>query len=178
VDNDIDPDEIDGRIYEIRIQSGRPLNLVKNPSMEARGETGETGVPGWDPHPDVERSRDFARTGGHSLRLQGTDQSGVDISRTVRGMEPGRSYTFGAWVNVPPPAQRFAFKIRIRWRDAAGATISTSTAAEFRASTAGWDKVVVSVTAPPGAASMRIVLTLDGPAAVYLDDLLFQPVGP
>jgi len=174
VDNDEDPAENDGRVFEIAIRDGPPPNLVANPGMELDDDRDGT-VDGWDANPHVTRSPDRARGGDHSMRISG-DVAPYAVAQRVPSVTGGRPYTLSLWVNVPLGDRPFMFRVRLRWRDGAGNNLGTVRVATITGSTPGWDKIVATIPAPDLATEASIVLSIEGPSAtVYVDDVLVQP---
>jgi hypothetical protein len=171
VDNARNPSENDGRVYELRIEAGPPPNLVANPGMEVDQDRDGT-ADSWDDEVGASLSRDNARSGRASLRMEaGTAQ--VVVSQGVPSIDASRAYTFVAWVDVPPGDVPLTLRVRIRWRDAADVTLETTKVAVLERSTSGWDKVTAALRSPPRATSATITFSLEGPGSVaFVDDVL------
>lgn len=88
---------------------------------------------------------------------------------------PGVEYA--AQVQVSPGVSALSFAIQIRWRDASGTEIGTSSAA-FTPASGQWTRCTVAATAPVGAVTARVALAPTATAAGQqwvLDRMLLAP---
>jgi len=181
-DNNVDPDENDGKIYEIALNAPPPLadNLLRNASFETDANA-DTICDCWsrdNKNPYVSRSNgDGVVTpidGNFVMRHQAPEKSYI-IGEIVHNLIPGASYNLSGWVNIPPTADVFSFKLQVRWLTDTGAVISTSTVKNFTSSTSGWSLASKTLVAPAGTAAAQIRINVNGlNASVYLDALVFK----
>jgi hypothetical protein len=181
VDNNTNPKENDGRIYEIQVGAAPPpgSNLLQNASFEIDVDANN--------RPDSwTAGNKFTRSDGEGVappvsgsyvgRFFATDNSGLTARQVVGGVTGGGTYTLSSKVNIPATADAFTFRFRIQWRNASNGTIgSPVTVATLTAATAGWVLASGSATAPAGAASAEVMLTagsLNG--RIYVDDISFR----
>lgn len=176
VDNNSDPNENDGKIYEIELTAGPPPsgNHVANPGFEF--DNNNDGKPdAWSSNAKFTRSSDQVHGGSYAGRFFATDNSGATIKQVMNNLNAGSSYAFSGWVNIPSTADAFTFKIKVKWRDASNDPIGTVTVRSFNAGTSGWTQVTQSLTAPAGAVKADMLLDVANlNATIYVDDFEFN----
>lgn len=180
VDNNVDPNENDGKIYEIMLTGSPPPpptgNLLANASFEADA-TNDGAPDSWSPNRKFTRSTGIpAADGSYVGRFFTNDNTGANSTQTVVA-SAGTTYTFACAVNIPPPNDTTAFnvKFQVRWLTASSSTISTWTLATLTAHTGSvWQRPTGSKVAPSGTARAQIrlvVSSLNG--TVYVDACSF-----
>ena len=182
VDNNQDPNENDGKIYEVALNAPPPPpdNLLRNSSFETDANA-DTICDCWsrnDKKPFVTRSNgDGVVTpieGNFVMRHQGPEV-GYSIGDLVHNLTPGATYTLSGWVNIPPTSDAFSFSLQVRWLTESGAAISTKTVKTYITSTSGWNLATKNLVAPANAVRALIRMDVSGlSAAVYLDALVFK----
>lgn len=176
VDNNNDPNENDGKIYEIELTAGPPpgSNRLLNSGFEQ--DNNNDGKPDiWSANNKFTRSSAQVHSGSYSGRFFATDNSGATIKQMITNVSPG-AYSFTGWVNVPPTSDTFNFKIKVKWRNASNDPISTVTVQTFTTSTNGtWTQVTRGLSAPSGTAKAEVLLDVGNlNATIYVDDLEFR----
>jgi hypothetical protein len=171
VDNATDPDENDGRIFEIDLVAGPAPNLVGNSSFEIDHDG--DGLPDdWSERAEMTRSSALAHSGTFSARHASSADVGYTVSQDANPITAGQAYAFSAWTNIPATSDSFTFRHRIQWRDAANDTIRTDTIATFTGQTSGWVQTATELTAPAGAVTARLQANVGSlNALVYVDDV-------
>ncbi|HEY0738989.1 MAG TPA: SdiA-regulated domain-containing protein [Herpetosiphonaceae bacterium] len=179
IDNNVDPNENDGKIYEIALDGSPPPpsgNLLANASFE--DDVTNDGKPDrWGTNRKFTRSTALPSAAGSYVgQFLTTDNSGANTSQTVVA-SAGTTYTFACSVNIPPQNDTTAFSVKFqaRWRNVNNNTISTWTLATLTAHTdSTWQRLTGSKVAPSGTtnAQIRIIVSsLNG--AVYVDACSF-----
>jgi len=181
-DNNQNPNENDGKIYEIALNAPPPPadNLLRNASFETDANA-DTVCDCWSrdvASPYATRSNgDGIVTpidGNFVMRHQAPEKSYI-IGEIVHNLTPGASYNLSGWVNVPPTADVFSFKLQVRWLTETGTVISTSTVKSFTTSTSGWTLASKTLVAPAGTRAAQIRINVNGlNASVYLDAFVFK----
>ncbi|HEX6289297.1 MAG TPA: SdiA-regulated domain-containing protein [Herpetosiphonaceae bacterium] len=180
VDNNVDPNENDGKIYEISITAAPPppppgANLLLNPGFEL--DANNDGKPdNWSTHSQFTRSASAAHSGSYSGRFFAADNSGATIKQAINNIFAGTTYNLGGWVNIPPTGDTFSFRLKVRWRDASNNALRTDTLQSFTGSTGGaWTQVARSATSPAGTVRAEVLLvTSNLNATIYVDDFGFN----
>jgi hypothetical protein len=106
-----------------------------------------------------------------------TTSANYTIAQSISGLTAGKTYTFSGWVNITALGASSSFKIQVKWINASGGTISTSTVKTYTAVTSGWNRATPSATlvAPSGTASAQVLMVLNSSnATVYVDDFVLQ----
>jgi len=144
----------------------------------------ESGVAGWaaDANCSVAQSSTERATGASSLRLSSTG-AGDMRATTPAGTsgEPvvaGRTYSGGGAVKTGASAR--SARALIRWYDAAGTLLSTTTGGSSTDATTGWVAVLATAAAPAGAAFAALVvevLATGGAGELHYFDRLWFSAG-
>ncbi|HEY0736725.1 MAG TPA: hypothetical protein VGD69_17535 [Herpetosiphonaceae bacterium] len=176
VDNNNDPNENDGKIFEIELTAGPPpgSNRLLNGGFEL--DNNNDNKPDiWSGNNKFTRSSAQVHGGSYSGRFFATDNSGATIKQVMNNV-PAGNYSFNGWVLIPPTSDTFNFKIKVKWRDASNDPINTVTIQTFTASTTGtWVQVTRPLTAPAGTAKAEVLLDVANlNATIYVDDLEFS----
>jgi len=174
VDNGVDPNENDGKIYEIGFQDQTPppptTNLLANPDFELDAN-GDGRPDSWSTNTHVTTDSTVVQNGSFSMRHQATDGSSYTITQTVSGIAAGKGYSFNGWVNIPTTSDTFTFKLQIQWQTSSGSNISNINIKTFKATTPGWSQVTATMTAPSSAARARFKMVVSSlNATVYVDN--------
>ena len=179
VDNGDDPNENDGRIYELAIDNNPPPpptgNLLANPGFELDGN-GDNSPDSWTTWVNFTRSNAVVHSDSFAGRFLATDNSGKAIKQRVSNLTAGTNYSFAAWVNIPATSDAFTFKLQVKWLDSANNAISTNTVRTYTAATSGWDQATANLVAPAGTAKADIRMVVSNlNATIYVDDFSFGP---
>jgi uncharacterized protein YjiK len=177
IDNNVDPNENDGKIYEITFSNTPPPppsgNLVQNPSFElANG--GKPTV--WSTNTIFTQSGDTAHGGGFSGKFTGTSESSATIKQTVLNLSAGTTYNYSAWVMIPDTGDTFVFKLQVRWRNSSNNTIRTDIVSDIRNDNGfnSWTQRTGSLTAPTGADNALVQLIVNKlSSTIYVDEVSF-----
>jgi hypothetical protein len=179
VDNNADPDENDGKVYEIslqEVQSGD--NLLANGGFEddANGD-GKPDI--WNKKTQFTRNAGEGSVTPHGGSFVGrhfaADNSGYTISQTVGAVTAGTTYHFNGWVNIPATGDSFTLQLQLHWLNANGSTISKKTFKTYSAATNGWNQASFSQLAPAGATNAQIRMVVKSlNAGIYVDDFEFH----
>lgn len=173
IDNNVDPNENDGKVYEITPRGG--ANLLANGGFEL--DANNDGKPdSWGKKTQFTRSNTVVRSGSYAGKHFATDDSGYNLAQTIPGLNAGTPYFLAGWINVPATSDTFSIKFQVRWLNSSGSTLSTANLKTFSAATAGWSQMTWSGVAPAGAtaAEVRMVITSLN-ATIYVDDVEFGP---
>jgi hypothetical protein len=182
IDNNVDPNENDGKIYEITLSGSPPPppagNLLVNSSfdLDANGD----GRPDtWSSNSKFTRSNAVTRctTTSHVGRFFATDNSGVTITQKV-GVTAGVAYNFAGCVRIPAQNDgTFTFKLQVQWKNSSNSTISTTTIKSYASTTTNdqWQTVTKNGTvAPAGAVAAVVKLVASSVNGnIYVDDFVF-----
>lgn len=180
IDNNQDPNENDGKIYEISLEGSPPPpptgNLLANASFE--DDATNDGKPDiWSTNKKFSRSAAIpAADGSYVGQFFTTDNSGANSTQTVVA-SAGTVYTFACSVNIPPQNNTTAFSVKFqaRWLNANNNTISTWTLTTLTAHTgSAWQRPTGSKVAPSGTTNAQIrmvVSSLNG--TIYVDACSF-----
>jgi hypothetical protein len=175
VDNNDDPNENDGKIYEISVgTSGPPSgNLLANPDFESANGNGQPT--GWSTDPIFSRSGAVFHSGTFSGRFASTSEGQATVKQKVVGLSGGTNYNFSAWVNIPTTSDSFVLHLRVKWFTASGGSLSTVTAKTFIDDTAGaWVQTTSTLTAPAGATQANVMLVVNKlSSTIYVDETSF-----
>jgi hypothetical protein len=174
-DNNSNPNEKDGKIFEVGIEAGPPPpdpgdNLLQNGDFE-NGTLG-AAPPSWTPNASFTKSDAAFHGGAFSGRHFSTAEAGYKIQQDVSATA-GTTYNFSAWVNRLATTDTFKVVLKLQWRNATKA-ISTVTISKITKSTpTGWDDHVASLTAPAGTVKARVFMVVSSlNATVYVDDIV------
>ncbi|WP_328967957.1 hypothetical protein [Streptomyces sp. NBC_00239] len=119
----------------------------------------EVDASGWQPvwNGSVGRTSTTSYEGWYSLQLTAT---AIDVARcqtvTPVPMSVGVEYVADVWAYLPAGASEL--RVQIRWQNAAGALLSTSSRPWTGLSPSTWTRCAVIATAPPEATHARVVL--------------------
>jgi PKD repeat protein len=145
-------------------------NLMANPGFEIDAN-GDTRPDSWTTNNAFTRSNAVVHGGSFAGRHFLTNDGGYNVYQTVTGITAGTPYTFSGWLNIPATSDKFTFKVQLKWRNASGKALSTSTILTRKVSTTGWLQVGGNATAPAGAASVRVTMTISSlNGTIYVDD--------
>jgi PKD repeat protein len=145
-------------------------NLMANPGFELDAN-GDTRPDGWTTNAAFTRSNAVVHGGSFAGRHQSSGNVGYSVEQTVTGIAAGTSYAFGGWLNIPATSDKFTLKIQLKWRNASGGSISTSTILTRKTATGGWIQVGGNATAPALATSVRVTMKISSlNATIYVDD--------
>jgi hypothetical protein len=151
-----------------------PGNLLLNPAFEFDRD-GNARPDGWSTNSGFTRSSDADRSGSFGGKLKGTDNSGYTTYQLLTRLS-ARNYSFSGAVNVPPTSDSFTFNLHIQWLDSAGNGIRSDVFQTLTGTTAGWQQVAKTLSAPAGTAQARLVLSAGNlNASIYVDDFSFSP---
>lgn len=177
VDNGADPNENDGKIYEITLSvspSPTPaVNLLANPGFEV--DTDNDGRPdSWSSKNQFTRSNAVVLAGMYAGRHSSTSNAGYIITQSVAGITAGRTYSFTGWTNIPTTTDSFTYRLQVRWLNSSGSAINTKTVKTYTAATAGWNQTVANLVAPTGAVTAVIRMNVSSlNAQIYADEFSF-----
>ena len=178
VDNNADPNEIDGKLFEVSIEAGPPpppppdpgQNLLTNGDFES-GTLGGS-PPAWTPNPSFTTSDASVNGGSFSGRHFSTAEAGYKIEQDV-GATAGTSYNFSAWANRLPTTDAFKVVLKVQWRTASKAITTVTIGKITKATPEGWRNYVRSLVAPAGTVHARVSMVVSSlTATVYVDDIV------
>jgi Carbohydrate binding domain len=177
VDNGDDPNENDGKVYEITLDdSPPPDNLLANPGFES--DPDKDGKPNrWVPYDSsFIRSNAVVHGGSHAGKQFATDNGDYNIGQIVNYLTAGTTYNFSGWVNIPATSDSFTFKLQVRWRDVNNNNIHTDTVKTYTGPTGGWNLATASLVAPAGTTNAKVQMVATSlNATIYVDDFVFKP---
>lgn len=174
VDNNTDPNENDGKIYEVTLDTAPPPpNMLANPGFET--DANNDGKPdAWSTNANFTRSSEVVHGGSYAGKHFATNNSGYVISQTVNGISAGADYTALCWVNIPSTSDSFKLNLQVKWRNASNKSISTTTFKKYTKATNGWVQAISTLTAPTGAAKAEFRMNVSSlNATLYVDDCVF-----
>ncbi|MER7922176.1 hypothetical protein ABTY96_03395 [Streptomyces sp. NPDC096057] len=129
-------------------------------------ETIEIDRSGWSADTNAALSISAASYTWYQSMLITSSAAGACLVRSVAAdaptVTPGVEYA--AQVQVSPGVSALTFAIQIRWRDASGTEIGTSSAS-FTPTSGQWTRCTVAATAPVGAVTARVALAPTATAA-------------
>jgi len=175
LDNSADPDENDGKVYEVAIETVEPPpppegNLVVNGGFESANASGAPTA--WTENTSFRRSPDAFVEGAFSGRHQATDNGAYEIVQNV-GVVGGTAYQVSSQVNVPSTSDAFTFILRVQWRTSSGAKIGNVDIMKVKAPTSGWRQFTKALVAPSNAGQARIMMIVKSlNATIYIDDVV------
>jgi hypothetical protein len=174
VDNSEDPNENDGKIYEI-VEADVPpgTNLLGNGDFEA--DANNDGLPDvWTTNEAFTRSSAVVKEGSFAGRHESGSDASYSVRQVVDGITAGTSYDFTGSVNIPATSDAFTFIVRVTWQTATGTSISTNQLAILTSATDGWADQADAVTAPAGAVKARVIMFVQSlSATIYVDSFSF-----
>ncbi len=157
------------------VVGGCLANVLKNPSFESAGSDLKPSL--WTSDSRFTRSNAVTpRLGTYVGRLHATDNSSFTIRQTISNWPLVTPYSFSGWVNIPSTSDTFTFKLQVRWRNAAGGTISTSTIKTYTTATSGWNQATAtSLVAPAGTNNAQLeMVTSSLNATIYVDNFVIK----
>jgi hypothetical protein len=113
---------------------------------------------------------DQAHTGTHALKLS---SSTVELARWISFQRaiparPGQTFDVSAWLKRQGITAGY---LSVNFWDANGTYVPATVDTAHDGGTGDWTPVHLAVTAPAGAAYLRIELRLNGPGTLWADDL-------
>jgi hypothetical protein len=181
VDNNADPNENDGKIYEFSLSDSPPPpppsgNLLGNPGFE----TASGGQPTvWSTNTIFTQSSTVQHEGSFSGKFSAasTSNAGATIKQTVLNLSANTTYAYSAWVNIPASSDAFTFRLKVKWRNSSNSTLRTDTIATFTSHTSGaWVQKTANLTSPTGATNALVQLVVSNlSSTIYVDDMSFGP---
>ena len=172
VDNGVDPDENDGRIFEMKLVAGPAPNLAANGGFEV--DLNNDGRPDqWNSDSKFTRSSTVTHSGLFAGRHESASEASYTIRQSVGPLSSGRTYNFSGWANIPPTSDSFRFRYRVQWYNANGTSLGTVTVKQYTGATAGWDQATAQLVSPDGTATAKVLMVMsDLSATIYVDDVL------
>jgi hypothetical protein len=176
IDNNDQPSENDGKLYEVSIEAAPPPPPPPDPGenifQNGDFETAVGGQPSaWSQDSRFTQSSSDAHTGTYAGRHFATDNSGYKIDQTASAVG-GVTYAFSGWVNAPATADGFRIVLKIQWR-AGTKSISTVTLGKVTKPTGGWTEIQAQVTAPGTTTSARAMMVVSSlNTTIYVDDFV------
>ncbi|MCL4369183.1 MAG: hypothetical protein M1337_08495 [Actinobacteria bacterium] len=177
LDDDLYPNENDGRIYEITIDPTEfPPNreLLTNPSFDI--DNNVDGHPdGWIKNSLFTTSTEIVHSGTYSGKLFATNGSSYSDGQTVNYLTAGQTYTFSGWVDIPATTKAVSLSLSVKWLNSSGTVISAKTIKTYSAPTSGWDSAQLDLVAPTGTVAADVHFSASNiNEAMYLDDFSFK----
>jgi len=174
VDNNSDPNEKDGKIFEVSMEAAPPPpppgdNLLANGDFES-GSLG-TSPPGWSSSTNFTTSDVDKHAGSFSGRHFSTADAGYTIEQTVNA-SAGQTYGISAWMRPVTTTDAFTVNFKIQFRTDSSA-ISTVVIAKINKRTPGtWNEFFTNVVAPVGTTKARVSMVVSSlKTTVYVDDV-------
>ncbi len=178
IDNNQDPNENDGMMYEISLDSGPATNLIANGGFESDNNH-DNKPDNWSAANQFTRNTALSHNGSASGRHFATDNSSYSVSQTITNLTQLTPFQFNSWVNIPATSDAFTLKLNIHWRDASNTIIRTDTVKKYTAQTNNWDQTTVTLTSPLGAANALVTMGITSlNATIYVDDFSLKQVDP
>jgi hypothetical protein len=174
VDNNSDPDEKDGKIFEVSIAAAPPPpppggNLLVNGDFES-GSLG-AAPPGWSANANFTKSGAAQHGGSFSGRHLSAADAGYKIEQTVAATA-GETYHVAAWANPIVTADAFTVNFKIQFRTNTKAISTVVIGKVTKRTVAGWDDYSTSLVAPAGTTKARVFMVVSSlKTTVYVDDI-------
>ena len=174
VDNNSDPNEKDGKIFEVSIAAAPPPpppggNLLVNGDFE--GGTLGAPPPGWSTSANFTKSNANQHGGSFSGRHLSAADAGYTIEQTVNA-SAGETYDVTAWANPIVTADAFTVNFKIQFRTNTKAISTVVIGKVTKRTVAGWDDYVATLVAPAGTTRARVFMVVSSlRTTVYVDDL-------
>jgi hypothetical protein len=145
-------------------------NLLRNGDFEQ--DAPKDGHPDfWSQQSAFTRSGTKFSSGRYAGRHKATDNRSYAITQTARDLAVGAGHNVGCWVNIPATGDAFTFKLQVRWKDGAGATITSVTILTRTTPTSGWLAGFQTLSPPGGTASAELRMAVTSlNATIYVDD--------
>jgi hypothetical protein len=172
VDNNTDPNEKDGKIFEVAIQTGSPPPPPGDNIQNGDFESGSVGTapPSWTTSPNFTTSDAVVHLGSLSGRHFSTADAGYKIEQTVAA-SPG-TYNFSAWANPIVTADTFRIVFKVQWRTDSKALTTVTIGKVTKTTTAGWQEYASTLTAPAGTTKVKVSMIVSSlKTTVYVDDI-------
>jgi hypothetical protein len=114
---------------------------------------------------------DAAHGGTHALKIVSTSS---ELSRWLTQMRaipvtPGQTYDVSAWLRTTGTAAKG--RLSVNFWTAGGVYIPATVDTPTLSGTHDWTQQTLHLTAPPGAANLRVEFRLNGPGTLWADDL-------
>jgi hypothetical protein len=178
VDNNVNPNENDGKIYEFSLSDSPPPlpsgNLLGNPGFEI-ASGGQPTV--WSTNTIFTQSSNVKHEGSFSGKFSAASSSnlGATIKQTVLNLSANTTYSYSAWVNIPTSSDAFSFKLKVKWRNSSNTALRTDTIATFTSHTSGaWVQKTASLTSPTGTTNAQVQLVISNlSSTIYVDEMSF-----
>lgn len=152
----------------------QPGALLANSNLEL-DRNNDTRPDSWFSDAHVTRSGTMKHSGRFAMLHHATDDANYTISQDVAVVYGAHAYTFDAWVNIPPTSDAFRFDLQIRWKDAGGGALMTTTVKRYSAATSGWKLASATLTPPLGALTVQVLMVASSlKADIYVDDVSLQ----
>lgn len=179
-DNNNDPFQNDGKLYEVSIEAGPPPPPPPDPGdnllVNGDFETGPLGSApaGWTADTRFTTTDEAAHGGAFSGRHQASDNSGYKVEQRVAAVA-GVSYSFDAWANWVGGTDKFRVVIKLQWRSNSKALSTVTLATVNKPAGSGWKAYSrTGLVAPAGTTTARIFMVVGSLATtVYVDDIAF-----
>jgi hypothetical protein len=160
VDNNANPNENDGRIFEVRV-TNKDVSLIANGSF-GKDKNGDTHPDRWSENVNFTKNTHTFDTPGASGRHFSRSDATYSVRQVLSHIRAGETYHFSGRVNIPNTSDDFRFRLRILWFGPNGGKLSTSVIHVFDDDTGGaWHAVENNVTAPTGAVTGKIVMSVN-----------------
>jgi hypothetical protein len=177
IDNNDDPDENDGRIFELNVgEASEPVPVqLKNRGFEQDGD-GDGRPDDWTENANFTRlETPLAFAGAHVGQHQSSSGAGYSVRQDVPGITSGATYRFSGQVWADTGSDAYTFKVRVIWRDVANSNIASVTVKQHKnVPTAGWAGFSQDLVAPAGAVTARVVMNVKSlSGTIWVDDFSF-----
>jgi hypothetical protein len=173
VDNNSDPNEKDGKIFEVSISAAPPPpppggNLLVNGDFES-GSLG-AAPPGWTTSPNFTTSN-MVHAGSFSGRHFSNADAGYTIQQTVNA-SAGETYGVSAWMNPVTTTDAFTVNLKIQFRTNSKAISTVVIAKVNKRTPGGWNDFSTTVMAPAGTTKARVFMVVSSlKTTVHVDDV-------
>ncbi len=164
---------LNATIYADDVSFKPVVNLLENAGFETDADA-NSRPDNWSSDSRMTRSSTLKRSGTYAARHSATDNSSYAAFQSMTNLTAGATYNFSGWVNIPATSDTFTFKWEVRWRDASGNILTTTTLKTYSAQTSGWNGTTATVTAPTGTTQATIRMSVGSlNATIYADDVVF-----
>lgn len=178
VDNNDDPNENDGKVFEVMIQAGSPPPPPPDPGdnllVNGDFETGSPGgaPPAWTTNAAFQTSNADAHGGSQSGRHQAGNNANYTIEQRVDAVA-GTAYSFSTWANWIGGTDSFRVVFKVQWRSASRALSTVTIGKINKSSGVGWQELSRSgLVAPAGTTTARVFMVVASlNTTVYVDDI-------
>jgi hypothetical protein len=174
VDNNDDPNEKDGKIFEVSIEpAGPPPDPGENLLQNGDFDSGTLGAapPNWTANANFTKSSAAFHAGSFSGRhLSGAD-AGYTIEQTVNATA-GEVYNVTLWANPVQTPDAFTLNFKVQFRSNSGALATFVVVKINKKTPGGWNDHVAQLTAPAGTTKARVMMVISSlRTTVYVDDI-------